>query len=267
MIYLQKSRQSRKKPLWVTLATAFFVILLLWTAQRFAGGFVGRLAMNIGGPFASAYLSFENKIKFTTAFLHSRTSLVNENKKLRADIENNQAKLLRFETLQREHDELLTEFNRSPFAGKVVLGNVLSKPPQSPYDVLVVDVGSGHGVVAGNQVYGVGGLPLGRVQETTKTSAKIVMFSSVGEETQVVGGRTSSAFTLVGTGGGNLETQVSQDTDIVIGDTVVLPQFGGNIVASVVAVDTSVASSFKRILFRVPVNVFDIRWVEILKNE
>ncbi len=110
-------------------------------------------------------------------------------------------------------------------------------------------------------------LPIGRVEETTKHTSKIVLFSSVGEETQVVNERTGSSISVIGVGGGNLETQVAQDIDISIGDNITLPQFGGAIVASAIGVDTSVASSFKKILFRSPINVFNIRWVEILKNQ
>lgn len=267
MIYLQKSRQSRKNPAWVAFITVIIFVAILFALQYFAGNFIGRVAMNTGGPISAMYVSVGNKISFARSFIHSRASLIEENNKLRNDIENNQAKLLRFDTLSREYDQLLLSYGRSPFAGSVLLGNVISKPPQSPYDVLIADVGSENGVVAGSQVYGVGGLPIGRVQETTKGTSKIVLFSSVGEETQVIDERTGSTITIVGTGGGNLETQVAQDLDISIGDNVTLPQFGGAVVASAVGVDSSVASSFKKILFRLPVNVFNIRWVEIRQNQ
>jgi cell shape-determining protein MreC len=267
MIYLQKSRQSRKNPVWVALLTVFIFVAIIFIFQYFAPNAISRVAMNTGGPISATYVSIGKKFSFAQAFVHSRASLIAENNKLRNDIENNQAKLLRFDTLSREYDQLLLSYSRSPFAGSVLLGNVISKPPQSPYDVLIVDVGSENSVVIGSQVYGVGGLPIGRVQEVTKGTSKIVLFSSVGEETQVVDERTGSTITVVGTGGGNLETQVAQDLDISIGDNVTLPQFGGAVVASAVGVDSSVASSFKKILFRLPVNVFNIRWVEIRQSE
>mgnify|MGYP001570881941 FL=1 len=266
MIYPQKSRRPKRKIFMVTLAVAVLVVAGALSVPIFAGGLVSKIAMTVSRPFSSSFLALKNNLSFTANLIRSRGALVRENRELRADIEADQVKLLRLDAIFREHQDLLSAYGRSLFTKQATLGNIIAKPPQSPYDVLVVDIGSEQGIVSGNRVYGIGGIPIGRVDEVANTTSKIVMFSNVGEKNQVIAERTGLTLSIEGIGGGNLETQVAQDMDIMVGDLIILPQFGAAVVASVAAIDTSVASALKRVLFRVPVNVFNLRWVEIIND-
>jgi cell shape-determining protein MreC len=115
----------------------------------------------------------------------------------------------------------------------------------------------------GDRVYGPGNVLVGRVSEATDSTAKVVMYSSVGEKNDMIVERTSESISVEGSGGGNLEAEVPQEMDIVVGDALVLPQFNGAVVASVVSIDASVTSAFKRVLFKTPLNVFSFRWVNV----
>ncbi len=241
------------------------VILIAFSALIFAGRAVSRIAMNTGGPIASVFTSFKKQLAFAGAFMSSRTSLIRENRKLQDTLLETQDKLIRFDTLYQEHQDLLQAYNRSSYVGSVVLGNVISKPPQSPYDLILVDVGSKSGISLGSRVYGLGGIPLGRVGETTDSQAKIILFSSVGEENQAVLERTGVSVVLKGVGGGNMESEVGQDMDIIPGDKVLLPQFNAALIATVIEVDKTPTSAFKKVLYRTPVNIFHMRFVEIVK--
>ncbi len=265
MTYLQKNRKPRKSFL-RNIGIALIVIGLVVGIKLLAGSAIDRMAMSIGGPITSVYTGFKSKLSFAGSFLSSRSSLVEENKRLSTDLDIAQNKLLRFDSVIQENRDILAAYHRTPFAGKAVLANITAKPPQSPYDVLLADIGSNDGIAKGDRVYAVGGIPLGRVDEVTGSTAKIVMFSSFGEQSQVIHERTGSTITLTGNGGGNLESDVAQEMDIEKDDAILLPQFDGAVVANVVDVESTVTGSTKKVLFRIPINIFHIRWVEIMKS-
>lgn len=264
-IYLQRSRQQRRRFFSRSTLVAVIFIVIGISLVIFAGKAVSKTAMVTGGPVASVFTAFKNEMKFASAFVSSRTNLINENRKLQLELQKTQDKIIRFDTLYQEHQNLLQAYNRSSYAGSVVLGNVVAKPPQSPYDIILVDTGSASGIALGSRVYGLGGIPLGRVGEVTASQAKILLFSSVGEENQAIIERTGASVVLKGVGGGNLESEVGQDVDIIAGDKILLPQFNGALIASVVEVEETPTSAFKKIFYRTPVNIFHLRFVEIVK--
>ncbi len=263
--YPQKSRRPKSKAFLTTIIVTVLIIGTLFCLQIFAGGIVGKVALTVGRPFSSVFTSFKNNFSFSTGFFSSKSALLKENQNLRSYIESNEAKNLRFETINREYQNLLSAYGRNASSSNFVLGNVIAKPPQSPYDVLIIDVGNDHGVGVGESVYGPGEILVGRVNEVTDSSSKVVLFSSVGEKSDVTVERTSESISIIGTGGGNLEAEAAQEMDIIIGDTVVLPQFNGAIIASVVSIDTSVTSAFKRVLLKSPLNIFSFRWVKVAR--
>lgn len=266
-IYSQKSKRQQNRRLYTSLAVVVLLVGGIFTINIFTGSFFEKTALSTGGPVASSYLGFKNMIGLTNAFWHSRVYLTEENKKLSSQVEDLQAKLIRFDSLKKEHDELLSAYHRTPFAESVVLGNVTAKPPLSPYDVLVIDIGSDNGVAQNQHVFGFGGVPIGRVGQVTQRNAKVILFSSVDNKTEAIVERTGSTISLVGVGGGNMKAQVSQEMDITNGDMILLPEFGGLVIGKVVDVDSVVTSAFKDILVQVPVNIFNLRWVEVTVNQ
>jgi cell shape-determining protein MreC len=65
-----------------------------------------------------------------------------------------------------------------------ILGSVRMRPPVSPYDTLVIDVGSVDGVSQGALVSGEGGIPLGTINHLTEKTARVSLFSTPGRETE-----------------------------------------------------------------------------------
>lgn len=244
------------------------IAVIVLSVQIFAGNVVGRMTIAVGGPISSFYTVLVNNISRGAGIVRARSFLVKENEELKARIEDAAALRLRFDSLWSEHQALLADFGRSSStsAESVILGNVIAKPPQSPYDVILTDVGRDDGVAVGDKVLGPGGVFVGRVAEITASTAKIVAFSSPREENQVIHGRTNAMLTVIGAGGGNMKTQVPQDTDIAVGDAVLLPRFGGAVIGTVSDIESNVASAFKRVLLKSSTNIFRLRWVEVVKT-
>lgn len=245
------------------MVVAILVVLGAFLLQKFAGEAVGRFALVVGRPFGGVYSAISRNVGFVGEFFKTKSSLIKENESLRAYIISNEEKTERFEALNHEYQELLALHGRSTTTTNSVVAHVISKPPQSPYDVLVVDVGSANGIVDDSLVFSIGGALVGQVEEVSSNTSKVVMFSSVGQETDASVERTGESIKVVGMGGGTLQAEVAQEMDIIVDDTVVLPDFGGFVVASVASVDSSVTSAFKKVLFRAPVSISNLRFVEI----
>lgn len=271
MTYIQKSRRAGDRH-WRTVTIVVLILVALVCLQIFASGAVERVALSFGGPVAKTYFGIKNSTSFVGAIFSSRSLLVQKNLELQKQLEEQSGKLLRFDSLVKENQDILAAYNRrseatASLAGnQAILGNVVVKPPESVYDVLIVDVGTRDGIKSGNLVYALGGIPIGRVSEVTDSTAKVVLISSDGEQSEVVQERTGASIPIVGKGGGNMEATVPQDMDVLEGDKVTLPQFGAAIVATVAQIDSTVTSSSKRVLLRLPVSVFDLRWVEVAKG-
>ncbi len=264
MIYLQKNRKS-KNGLGRTVAVAVAVIALVVGVKILFGAALDHAVLSVGGPIATVYVGVKNKIAFTGSFLRSRSALVEENGNLKNELEVSSVKLQRFDSVLNENRILLESYGRKTATTSSIFGNVIAKPPQSPYDVLIIDIGTENGVAVADAVYALGGIPIGRVDEVTGNTAKVIMFSSNGEETPAIHERTGATIILMGSGGGNLEAKIGQETNIEKKDAIVLPQFNGAVVATAVEVESTVTSASKRALFRIPINIFNLRYVEIVK--
>jgi|CXWK01.1.fsa_nt_gi cell shape-determining protein MreC len=271
--YLQKSKRSNSKALWTAVVIVLVLVSGAFLLQRYAGGAVSRVALTIGAPFSSVYAALARNTAFIGTFFQSKAALIRENQELRSYIVAHDEQEDRFEALSHEYQELLSLSGRNASTTSIrrtgeraVVANVVVRPPQSPYDVLILDVGSEQGVTSGMVAYSIGGGVVGRVDSVSGKSAKVVMFSSVGEKSQAIVSRTGEAIQILGSGGGTLVAEVAQEMDIIVNDKIVLPQFGGLVVATVASVDSSVTSSFKKILLSAPVSLSSLRWVEVREH-
>lgn len=149
--------------------------------------------------------------------------------------------------------------------------SIISRPPQSPYDILIIDAGSDNGVRAGMPVTAYGNVLLGYVAEVFPTISKVKLISFSNEETSVLiesaGTGTSTAVSAiaVGRGGENLEIKLPSSIAINSGDQV---KTMGNlpfIVGTIEKVEISLSDPFQKLLFRLPVNIQELKYVMIEK--
>lgn len=265
MIAIYRSRNKKNRKLVNRILIAALILIGLLLIRNYAGRPLENFTLRIGGPVAKAYLGVKERVVLTMSFTQSRQHLSAVNRELREEVRGLESELVRLRSLEREYQSLLSQYYRPDSSHNSILANVISKPPQSFYDIIIVDAGFSNGVKIGDLAYGQGGLPVGTVSEVTGYFAKIVAFSSPGQLVQSTLERTGASLELVGSGGGNLESRVSQDFDIVPGDLAVLPGFGGRVVGEVVSVDSRVTSAFKQVYLRLPINIFNLRWLEIVE--
>lgn len=221
-----------------------------------------RAGLAVAQPFWAVRTSLANRFSYIGTFFTSHKSLVAENDALRLELDRTKADLLAYDTLASEHHKLLDLYGREEGKNRV-LGVVLVKPPQSPYDVVVIDIGTDHAVQTNDDVYGFGNVALGTVSAVTEHTATVTLFSNATRQTPATVERSDVSLLLVGTGGAGFEAKIPQDVDVLVGDTVVLPALHTSILGRVIAVESSDASSFKRVVVQSPVNIHNLRWLEV----
>ncbi len=169
------------------------------------------------------------------------------------------------DALYAENVELKRMLGRSVQFERV-LAAVLMRPPATPYDSLVIDAGSEHGVAQGD-VVAAGGVVLGEVTQVYARAARATLYSAPGEQHEVLLRRGSStlAITLHGQGGGSLTAEVPAGAGAQVGDEAVIGGLYSGVVGRVVGLDRSEAESFSTLYFQLPVALSALQFVEVWK--
>lgn len=214
---------------------------------------------SITAPFWSAGTSLANAFHQTfSGFSHTDT-LVRERDTLAAENESlkNQIHTLESDTVTA-HELFGTSTSESG-----VIADVIVRPPFSPYDVLVINRGSGSGIVVGATVTAFGGVPVGTVATVSKTAAQVSLFSAPHTETEGWVGAKHTPLTLTGSGAGTFDATLPKDVPVAEGDAVLLAGFRTPI-GTVTRIDTNPSSPSKIIRIQSFVNLFSIVQVQVL---
>ena len=152
------------------------------------------------------------------------------------------------------------------------MASILSKPNQSPYDTLIIDVGTNEGVTVGQRVFAEGNVPIGKIGEVYTNSAKVILFSNPGEKTEaVIGGNSTSgesgnvSMQLVGRGGGNFEMVLPRDFVLAVGTEIDLPGVTPYILGTVQTILSDPRDAFQKALIVSPINIQQQKFMEIEK--
>lgn len=195
-------------------------------------------------------------------FFRSKDALIQENQLLRDKLVNYEALQVSLRTMEASRDDLLSRFGRSPSTSTVAAG-VLSSPPRTPYDLLIVDAGEDQGVTLGDKVSLPEGGALGFVSEALANTAWVTLYTSSGVETEAILERGNVPVTLRGLGGGSLEFFLPRGLVAVRGDKLLLPGVRAELVGVVEEVDLEPTDSQMRVIGRGVRNIGSIRFVAI----
>lgn len=196
----------------------------------------------------------------------SKDSLIIENEVLKEEIKGLKLKQMEYEVLVKENSELKALFGRDNLKNKIIT-KIVSKPPRSPYDTLIIDAGSRDGVKKDSLVYISNNVVVGKVSDVLENSSVVTLFSTGGYKQESMLERTGAVFELIGKGNANLSIELPKDTDIVWGDVFLYPSVDSSIIGNVYYIDTNSQSAFKTVFIRVPGNVFESKWLFVETNE
>lgn len=147
-----------------------------------------------------------------------------------------------------------------------VLASVLTRPPESPYDTLVIDQGSRATIAPDALVTGPGGVPVGKVVSVNAASARVLLFSAPGTATNAWVGQHNVPITLTGAGSGAFDATVPKDANIVVGDSVYVADGGAAAMGTVVRLDSDPSSTSVTLRIQPLVNPFSLTWVLVSRS-
>lgn len=252
------ARNYRKKR-FVAILVVLFIGLFLAMQYGLLSG-LSPFFSRIAGPVWTA----EN---FTADYLSqafdSKSGLYKQNVVLKAELAKYGERIAQTDAVEKENKSLKELMGRIKPEMKIVLSAILAKPNQTPYDTLVIDRGSDDDIKPDNLVFAQGNILIGYVESVEKTSAKVLMYSTPGNISQVIYGSTGKYFNARGTGNGTLEVEVSREIEVAVGDMFYYPGLDNTLVGVAKKVDFDPRDSFKKVIIKSPVNIQEERWVEV----
>lgn len=122
--------------------------------------------------------------------------------------------------------------------------SVIGRPPQSPYDTMVINAGANEGVEIGDPVWWPPGIYLGEVASVREKSALVELISSSGSRHQAVA--DGVPLLLEGRGGDGMQADIPASVEVSVG-TVVLSEAYNMPVGVVVAADDLATTDQQRL--------------------
>jgi cell shape-determining protein MreC len=142
-----------------------------------------------------------------------------------------------------------------------IVAGVVARPPESPYDTLVLATGSNGGVTLGMEAFGSSGVPIGVVSSVLDDFSRVTLFSAPGVSTSVWVGQASTPLIIRGSGAGAMNASAARAAGIAVGDIVFAPGPGQLPIGSVVRVDSDPLSPSVTLRIMPAENPFKIAWV------
>ncbi|MDD4803661.1 MAG: rod shape-determining protein MreC [Candidatus Pacebacteria bacterium] len=245
-----------------TIKVSIFIVVLLIIIFSFSWS--RNILFGLGSPFWNFKRSIVNSILSDVQILKSKRGLIEENLLLKEQISRETNDKIVSDLIKKENEDLKGILNRASNENNYILATVLIKPFLSAYDTLIVDVGSNDSIEVGSQVLANGNSFIGYVSEVYKNTSKIILYSSYGEKIPVLIGQNNIEKEAFGIGSGNFKVEMPRESDVKEGDNIVVPSISPNVFGIVEKVEFKATDSFKKILFKSPVNISELKWVEIV---
>ena len=219
-------QNSNRRPIRTFLLLAGVSLLLLF----FAGRLFAESTAFFVEPLRGLTAAVDDGVGSMTLFLKDKEELVREN----SELETRLAELLtlqdRMSFLEAENAAL--QGVESDTQSEIRAG-VIVRPPETPYDTLLVDKGSRDGVREGAVVKTTGAVVIGSVAKVFQDSALITLVSTPGVRSSAyIYGPDIFTYTE-GQGGGVLRVTVPQGIQLEVGNVAVLPGVPGRLYGSV----------------------------------
>lgn len=262
MMLIQKRRGNKYTVVirGVFIVMALFLILGAGAArERIAG-----VLYTVTAPLFSVEQSVREGMSGRLVLFRSKQALLEENKALKERNVFLMAEAYTLLIVRKENEELKEILDRRVPDRRVLLARARAGPGRSPYGTLLLDKGGADGVRVGDIATVYGDIALGVIDRAYEGSSIVKLFSSPGEETDALLGEGNVPIRAEGMGGGNFKARVPKGVVVKEGDSVVSPVLEVPLLGIVGSVESAPSDSFQSILFQVPINIYELKWVEIL---
>ncbi len=265
MEYLSKNHKKNSFKKRVILFVVFFIMLFAFVFGQVS--FLYKPLVVVAKPLGSLK---DNSIEFIGvffSFLGSKKNLIDENKLLKEEMSNNELFLVNQKILCEENSALKKLLGRIESNSNLILANVILKPGLSVYNSLILDIGTNEGIAKGNRVLAGGSIFIGEISEVYSHSSKVKLYSFPEDKLNVVIGFNKILTIAEGKGDGVYEIKLPQGIEIIKGDIVTFPEEDIRILGIVEEIIINPEDPFETILVKSPVNIFELRWTQVIKEE
>ncbi len=200
------------------------------------------------------------------AYFKSKNSLQEEINSERLKIEELKLKLEDYEKIFKQREELLNIFGRLEKPSDYILGGVLSAPPRSPYDILILDAGEKEGIVEGMEVFSSERSIIGKIKDVFPDSSIVKLLSFPGESLDVHFIQSNILAVATGLGGGNFSVKVPSSSKIEEGELIETVGIKSFVLGRVGKITKDSANPFHLVRFRLSENIQDLRFILVRKN-
>jgi len=167
------------------------------------------------------------------------------------------------DALIKENEQLLHELDIQENS-EVGVGRIVSRPPRTHYDTLLIALNDTHTVSKGDLVL-FNTILLGEVSKVSKEAALVTLFSSPGTVLDVRVGEPSAIVVAQGLGGGAFVFDVPNEVRVESGDYVTSASHSTRVVAVVQNVIEEPDKTTKRVHAHTVVAVSDIQFVHFVR--
>ncbi|KKQ03178.1 MAG: hypothetical protein US12_C0019G0006 [Parcubacteria group bacterium GW2011_GWA2_36_24] len=271
MSYLLDKKIKRKKFFYLAVFLLVFLILFYFRSSIWNG--FSSVSHRLFRPILILGNNLGGKLGNVSSYFAFKNSLYLENENLKSKLNESEAQMSNYNSVLAENINLKEILGRKDEKVVMILSAILSKPNRSPYDTLIIDVGIKQGIEIGDLVFAFGNIPIGQVEASYVNSSKVILFSDSKKKTQVVvgdknlpAGRQGIFMEIMGRGGGNFEMILPRDFTLIKGDQVVLPGITPYVLGIVETIISDPRDSFVKALLTSPVNIQELKFVEIKTN-
>lgn len=241
-----------------------YLLVALFVFGALFFSFTRGLIIRVVAPVWQVQTNTASKFWSLTNFFRFKSSLIAENDSLKRQVASDQILIAQAQATESALESFKSGFYRSVATTTGIAAGVLVRPPETPYDVLIVGAGSSDGVKQGSTVTLPEGAHVGSVIETYSKTSKIKLYSASGEKTPAILERNAVPIELVGQGGGAFIFTLPREMSMEVGDKILDPRIEGSLLGVVVDIEVTPTDSFKKVLVRSVATINSIRFVLIL---
>lgn len=252
--YLPRNKPRDRIPKRVLIILAVFVLGLI-----FFSTFADFLIQAVSPLWRVENIVSQNTRSFASAVV-SKKALVAENENLKERLVSTEIERAALAAEREKVAELMELLGRRP-EERGLAAAVLVHPPQTPYDTLVIDLGSAGGARVGAKVSLPEGPAIGEVTEVWERVSRVRLYSSAGVETSAILERGDLPVALKGLGAGNFKFDLPREAAVERGDRIITPALDSRLLALVEETRSSPTDSFKEVRAKTLANVFALRFV------
>jgi cell shape-determining protein MreC len=257
MPYLPRNR--RESPI----RRRVFISLVVLVAGSLIFSLIDGLLIRIVSPLWKGENTAARALWNGVEYLKSHDKLVKENRDLKEQLASQSLNLLSCNTGESNTKLLLETFGRASTT-EGTLASVLVRPPETPYDVLIIDAGVRDGLEVGNTVALKEGPEIGVVTEVMHTSSRVRLYSASGEKINAILERNSVPVVMNGRGGGGFNFVLPREASVAVGDRILSSGLHAALLGVVEDVEMAPTDAFKKVLVSSVVHPNTLRLVIVL---